>query len=278
MAPEWARAVRPLVLVFTAVGFFVTILFRADVNAQGGAYATGVLVLITSASVAVTLSVRRRGHRRATAAFAVVTAVFVYTTAANIVERPEGVKIASCFIAGIVLVSIASRISRSFELRVDTVEYDAVAQEFVSGVAGPLRLIANEPDERDAREYQQKEAEMREKVFFPPDEPLFFLEVTVTDPSEFSTDVCVVGEERFGYRLLRTESSNVANTIAALLLDVRDRTGKVPHVYFEWTEGNPFWQLLRFLFLGEGEIAPVTREVLREAEPDRRRRPVVHVA
>jgi hypothetical protein len=278
MAPEWARAVRPLVLVFTAVGFFVTILFRADVNAQGGAYATGVLVLITSASVAVTLSVRRRGHRRATAAFAVVTAVFVYTTAANIVERPEGVKIASCFIAGIVLVSIASRISRSFELRVDTVEYDAVAREFVSGVAGPLRLIANEPDERDAREYQEKEAEMREKVFFPPDEPLFFLEVTVTDPSEFSTDVCVVGEERFGYRLLRTESSNVANTIAALLLDVRDRTGKVPHVYFEWTEGNPFWQLLRFLFLGEGEIAPVTREVLREAEPDRRRRPVVHVA
>ena len=60
MAPDWARATRPLVIVFTLICFAVTILFRADINAQAGPYATGVLAVITSASVAVFLSVWRK--------------------------------------------------------------------------------------------------------------------------------------------------------------------------------------------------------------------------
>ncbi|MGX1762334.1 amino acid transporter, partial [Streptomyces lydicus] len=88
----------------------------------------------------------------------------------------------------------------------------------------------------------------------------------------------VRGEVLHGrYRVLVLESSTISNALAAFLLHVRDTTGAQPHIYFEWTEGNPFAQFLRFFLFGQGEVAPVTREVLREAEPDRDRRPRVHV-
>ena len=130
MAPDWARAVRPLVLVFTAVAFAITVLFNADVEAQGGAYATGVLVLMTSAAIAVTLSTWRRGATHGVAAFGAITGVFFYTTVVNIIERPEGIKIASCFIASIILISLISRVWRSTELRVQRIEIDEAAQRY----------------------------------------------------------------------------------------------------------------------------------------------------
>jgi hypothetical protein len=65
--------------------------------------------------------------------------------------------------------------------------------------------------------------------------------------------------------VLTVTGSSVPNTLASLLLDIRDRTGVRPHIYFEWTEGNPLPNLLRFLFFGLGEVAPVTREVVRRS-------------
>jgi hypothetical protein len=280
MAPEWTRAVRPLALAFTAVAFAITVIFRADVEAQAGAYATGVLVLMSSAAVAVTLSVRRRGRRPAVLAFGLITLVFAYTTVANIIERPDGVKIASFFIAAILATSLISRVTRATELRVTEVILDQTARQFVKEAAAEseLRVIANEPDARDLLEYLEKEHEERQRNQIPADDPVLFLEVTVTDPSEFETQLQVVGEDRHDHRVLRTESSAVANAIAAVLLHLRDLTGERPHVFFDWTEGNPVAQLLRFLIFGSGEVAPVTREVLRAAEPDPRQRPFVHVA
>jgi hypothetical protein len=279
MAPDWARAVRPLVLVLTAVAFVITLIFHADVNAQGGAYATGVLVLITSAAVAVTLAARRAGQRRLTIAFGVIAAIFLYTTGANVVERPDGVKIAACFIAAILVVSLVSRLGRSLELRVTEVRLDPRAELFVRDCSrrSKLRLVANEPDARDEAEYREKLRQIKTDHDLP-DEDLVFVEVTVQDPSEFETALDVHGEVVHGqYRVLTMQSTVIPNALAALLLHVRDETRHVPHIYFEWTEGNPLANMLRFLFTGQGEVAPVTREVLREAEPDRDRRPRVHV-
>jgi hypothetical protein len=106
---------------------------------------------------------------------------------------------------------------------------------------------------------------------------VLFLEVTVTDASEFAPTIQVRGQEIGGYRVLRAEGASVPNAIAAILLHLRDTTGRRPPIYFGWTEGNPLKYLARYILFGEGDIAPVTHEVLRQAEPDPARRPAIHV-
>ena len=68
-----------------------------------------------------------------------------------------------------------------------------------------------------------------------------------------------------------------SSLIAALLLYIRDETRQIPHAYFGWTEGNPIVYLMKFLALGEGDTAPVTREVLRQNESNPLKRPRIHV-
>lgn len=278
MAPAWARALRPLVLVFTAIAFIVTIIFQADVNAQGGAYATGVLVLITSASIAVTLSARRKKQRAQVIGFGLISLVFIYTTVVNSVERPDGLKIAALFILGILVVSFTSRMRRAFELRATHIKMDEKALEFTANAGdGPVRIIAHEPKHLSASRYREKLQHAQQASHLPVDCDAVFIEVIVDDSSDFEQELQVVGKLRHGFKILEVHSNNVPNTVAAVLLHIRDVTGFMPHIYFRWTEGNPISNLSKFLFFGEGEIAPVTREVLREAEPDITRRPWVHV-
>ncbi|GGG15645.1 amino acid transporter [Rhodococcoides trifolii] len=279
MAPEWARAVRPLVLVFAAIAVTVTIYFGASVDEQSGAYATGVLVLITSASVAVTLSARRHRQRALMYMFATIAVVFVYTTIANVIERPDGVKVAAFFIFSILLISFLSRVNRAFELRATSIEFDSTAQRFIDETCrlGTVEIVAHDADRLDVDEYTEKARQQRADSHLSDSAPILFLEVNVVDSSDFSTDLYVHGRQRGPHRVLWVNSPAVPNSIAAVLLAIRDDTGINPNVYFEWSEGNPLINLLRFLFIGAGEVAPVTREVLRRAEKDLSRRPRVHV-
>jgi hypothetical protein len=277
MAPEWARASRPLVLVFMGIATVVTWLFHADVDAQGGAYATGVLVLITSASVAVMLSVWSTKLRWA---FVATTAIFAYTTLANIIERPEGLKISSIFIGCILLSSFVSRVLRSTELRINEVELDAEADSILAEDEDQLiRLVARGPELGDSAELLDV-ADWKVRHFhnLSDDECLFFFEVIRGDASDFSEKLRVTGRRVGRHRILSAKSPVVANSIAGMLIYLERRTGKVPHVYFRWTQVSPAVNMMRFIFLGEGDTAPLTQEVLRKAIPQQERRPVVHVS
>ncbi len=278
MAPDWARATRPLVLVFTGICGVVTILFEADVSSQGGAYATGVLVLMASAALAVTISEWRKANR-IWMAFGFITLVFVYTILVGIIEQPSGIKIASFFIFAIIATSFISRAMRSTEIRIDRIELDEAAKAFINELneEGEIRIVTNRRETGDVTEYRFKEHEKRVDNHIPSSDPVVFYEIETGDASEFKGRLFIRGIDVDGYKILRTQAPAVPNAIAAFLLYLRDKTGKIPHVYFGWSEGNPLMYLARYILFGEGDTAPVTREILRQAETDPELRPSVHV-
>jgi hypothetical protein len=260
-----------------AIAFTVTILFRASVDAQGGAYATGVLVLITSASFAVTIAVWNKGLVRWP--FLLISLVFVYTTALNVYERPEGIKIASFFIVSMVGTSLLSRALRATELRISGVQMDPLVEALLAeDEDAVIRLVARAPRMETEADLDRVDRIVRDYHGINAGERLYFFEVERGDASEFKETLHVTGERVGRHTVLRARSPVVANAIAALLIDIGKRTGKLPHCYFRWHEGNPVGNVFRFLFLGEGDAAPIAHEVLRRAIPDPARRPVIHVS
>jgi hypothetical protein len=280
MAPDWARAVRPVVIVYTVISIGITVAFGADVGAQAGAYATGILAMMVSGAVAVTISAARRRQRAATAGFALLTTILVYALGDNIIEKPDGIAISAVFVAGIIVVSLISRVTRTTELRADRIEFDEPARQFIADSIvhdGELNVVANRRQAGDEAEYSAKEREQRGMNPVPGTADILFLEVDVIDPSEFSDVLRVRGVDVAGYRILRVQSPAAPNAIAAVLLALRDATGVRPHCFFEWAEGSPLMHLWRYLILGRGDTAPVVREIIRSSETDPARRPGIHV-
>ena len=269
MAPDWTRAVRPVVLVYTGISILITIAFRADVDAQAGAYATGILAMMVSAAFAVVVAAVRRRSVAGVVGFSIVFLVLAYALGANIIEKPDGIAISGLFILGIVVVSLVSRIRRSTEIRAETVEFDEEARRFLAESLrhdGRINVVANRKQAGDAAEYAEKGKAQRRMNPVPGSADILFLEIEVIDPSEFREVIAVHGIEVDGHRILRAESPAVPNAIAAILIAIRDATDVRPHAYFEWSEGNPVFHLMRYLLLGRGDTAPVVREILREVD------------
>jgi len=282
MAPEWARATRPLVLLFTVINLVVTLVFKANVDAQSAAYATGVLVLITSACVASVIDLwqRREGswYRRMSWPFLFITLVFVYTTVANVYEKPDGIKIAAFFILAILVTSFWSRWARSGELRFAGFKLPDAETRLMWDTIRHLELTVLVPHRPGRRSLANKEAQIRREHRIPRDLMIVFIEVELADASEFVNEpVMRISQEEGRYVMKITGAASIAHTLAAVALEMA-KVGRPPEIHFGWTDDSPVSGTLGFLLFGEGNVPWIVRDLIRRAEPEEARRPLIIIA
>ena len=288
MAPEWAAAYRPLVLAFTAINLLVTWAFNADVSAQGGAYATGVLVLMTSAAIATLVDISHKplpadargilGRRASLAYFFLVCLVFIYTTIANMIERPDGIIIASIFIGCVLAISIFSRLWRAEEMRLKEFRFaDDAARMLWTDICldGTFQVLV--PHRPGQRSLAEKEAEIRRKHRIPQGVPIVFLEVHYGDTSEFeNAPIIGVRQEGDFFVITAHDCVSVSHTIAQLAMEMT-KNGSPLDIVFGWSKGNRLNLALDFLLFGRGDVPNRVVDLLDDAIADPDKRPTVIV-
>jgi hypothetical protein len=254
MAPRWVSFNRPLVLVLFTINVIVTVVFRANVEAQAGAYATGVLVLMLSAAIAAALALR--GENRWMAIYAwMVAAVFAYTLLENVRERPDGLIISSIFIFTVLTVGGISRLVRSTELRVTEFAFaDERSAALWPEIVGKKVHLA---PLRTAHSRGRKASEIRK--YYSIQGPLAFVTVKLVDNrSEFlSRPVLKLRKEDENYTIHITQAIAVANTIA-YLSELIDPVS----IFLGLSRRNLMDQALRFLLFGEGETGLMVYTIL----------------
>ena len=281
MAPYWARATRPLVFLFTAVNLFVTWVFHASVDAQGAAYATGVVVLMSSAAVATIIETyrSREGHWawRLPWSYCAIGLLFLYTMISIVVEKPQGLHIASFFIVAVIVTSIISRTWRSTEMRFTGFDFKDDSDQFLWDSLRHLEIAILVPHRPGGRDLIEKEQSIRAEHHLQPHEPIVFVEVERGDVSEFYLHPTLDVTQQEGRILLRiTNCSSIPHVLAVVALEM-SKCGRPPEIHFGWSNESPMRANLGFVLFGEGNVPWLVRELLMKAEPDPAKQPRVVV-
>ncbi len=279
MAPDWVSATRPLVCVIIAVCLVVTLIFRASVEDQGAAYATGVMVLILSACVAVTIE---RYHERVGKTMkripwrtVIITLVFLYTATDIMIEKSEGLIISLFFIAAIMGVSLVSRVVRSDELRVVRFQFTNNDSKFRWHTLQHVEIPVLAPHRPGARTLDEKERELRIWHHLDDEIPVVFVEISLGDTSDFFQEPMLDIRHEGGRYIIRvSRCTSIAPAIAAMALSLNGTTKPI-ELHFGWSDESPLKMNLGFLLFGEGNIPFLVKELLRDAQPDEALRPRV---
>jgi len=189
-------------------------------------------------------------------AFAVAL-VFAYTLVDNVIERPDGIIIASVFIAFFIAVSTLSRYVRATELRVSGVKFTSPESEkLFLEIKGKKVHLA--PTRRGDPVFRaRKLAEINEH--YQVKGPVAFIRVTLLDNrSDFLAPILIdVRREDDTYYIEVNQAVAIANTIA-YISEQLDPIG----IFLELSRKNLIAQSLRFLLLGEGETGLMVYTIL----------------
>jgi hypothetical protein len=257
LAPEWVTYARPLVLLLFGFNVLVTVSFRANVQAQGGAYATGVLVLMLSASVAAAVSLWKEHSYSLSLYCWGVVLVFGYTTVANVIERTDGIIIASAFILFILIVSGVSRYWRARELRVGGHHFaDDESERLWNSIVGtrvnmvPISSLG--PGER-----AERAAKLRK--YYKVDGVLVFVQITLLDNrSEFLSPLEITVKQEDGQYLVEASQAVAMANAVAYLSELLHPAA----IYLGLSRQNLMRQSFRYFLLGEGETGLMVYTIL----------------
>lgn len=257
MSPAWLEFRRPLVLTISAVCLLVNYAFDADVEAQGSAYATGVLVLMASGAFAVLLAEWDKPWRRWL--FAVILAVFGYVLVVNAAERPDGLKIAGLFILAVLVASVWSRWRRASELRVNGIRFADEESEVLWTNLTDAHDVVLVPLRSNSDEARRKtEARHLQHHHNTPSRYAFLHVYLLEDPSQFDSPVTIaVRRKDDDYVIEVRDAVAVANAIAftALRMNVREV------VIGLLDSGTPLVNSLLYLLFGTGEVGYAVRAI-----------------
>ncbi len=257
MAPFWVSFPRPLILVLFSITVIVTFFFDAEVDAQAGAYATGVLSVMLSGAFAAALSLWREARRLWSLYCWGIAAIFLYALLGNEIERPDGIVIASAFILLTVTIGGISRYTRATELRVSAVTFcDAESRDMWSEICGKkVNLVPLKTSDDASR--KRKAAEIRKH--YQVRGPIAFLHVDLADNrSEFLTPIQVATtREGPDYLIEISGAIAIANTVA-YVSELIDPIA----LFLGLTRQQLMTQALRFFLLGEGETGVLVYTIL----------------
>jgi hypothetical protein len=193
------------------------------------------------------------------------------------VERPDGIKIASWFIIAIVVASFTSRIKRSTELRFRGFEFADHQSKFMWESLKHLEFPVLVPHRPGRRQLHEKEASIRRRHRLSADVPIVFIEAEMGDPSEFQqSPLLEVKHEGESFIIGVTRCASTAHVIAVIALEC-SRAGSPPEIHFGWSDDNPLAAAIGFFLFGEGNVPWRVRELLCKAEPDPKKRPHVFI-